>query len=327
MDKKHVIIGLSASQKLAAKIAKHLDAKLGKVEIKHFADGETIVTIKDTVRAKHVYLVQATSKPVNENLMELLIAIDAVRRASAKSITILCPYFGYARQDRKTNAREPITCKLACKLIETAGATRVAVVDIHSEQAQGFFEVPMDTITASYQIIKQIVKDYGLKNTVIVSPDYGSVKRARNISRGLGVPMAILDKRRPKPNQAEICTVLGDVKGKNCIIMDDMIDTGGTLLAGCAILKKKGAKNIIAGATHALFSKDAPARFNEAAKKKIFSALYLSNSLDNVYNLKIKNLKIVDISDLLSKIINVYVSDGKHTISELYATTSLRKGK
>lgn len=327
MDKRHLIIGLSASQKLATKIAKYLNAKLAKVDIKHFADGETIVTIKDTVRAKHVYIVQATSKPVNENLMELLIAIDAVRRASAKSITVLCPYFGYARQDRKTNAREPITCKLASKLIETAGATRVAVVDIHSEQAQGFFEVPVDTITASYQIIKKIVKDYGIKNTVIVSPDYGSVKRARNLSRGLGVPIAILDKRRPEPNKAEICTVLGDVKGKNCIIMDDMIDTGGTLLAGCEVLKKKGAKNIIAGATHALFSKDAPKKFNDAAKKKVFSSLYVSNSLDSVYDLKIKNLKIVDISDLLSKIINVYISDGKHTISELYATTALKRGK
>lgn len=327
MDNKHLIIGLTASHKLAEKIAKKLNTRVAKATIKHFADGETIVTMDETVRAKHVYFVQATSKPVNENLMELLIAIDSARRASAKSITVICPYFGYARQDRKTNAREPITCKLASKLIERAGADRITIVDLHSEQAQGFFEVPADTVTASYQIMKEIIKDYGVKNTIVVSPDYGSVKRARKLSHRLGLPMAILDKRRPEPNKAEICSVLGEVRGKNCIIIDDMIDTGGTLLAACAILKKKGAKNIIAGATHGLFSNNGEARFNDAAKKKIFSRLYVSNSIDNVYDLKIKNLKIVDISDLLSKIVNVYVSDGKHTITELYAATKIRREK
>lgn len=326
MDNRNLVIGLTASKKLANKIADHLHTKLAKTKILHFADGETMVAIGQTARAKDVYIVQATSKPVNENLMELLICIDAARRASARTITVISPYFGYARQDRKTNAREPITCKLAAKLIEAAGADRIALVDIHSEQTQGFFDIPVDTVTASYQIVKEITKKYGTRDTVIVSPDYGSVKRARKLAHALHLPIAILDKRRPKPNQAEILSVLGDVKGKNCIIMDDMIDTGGTLLAGCAVLRKKGAKKIVAGATHGLFSNNGEARFNEAAKNKCFDALYVSNSIDAVNDLKIKNLKIVDISELLSKIIKVYISDGKHTISELYAATGLKEG-
>lgn len=327
MDNKNIIIGLSASQKLASKIAKHLNTKLIKTVIKHFADGETLVSFEESVRAKNVYLIQSTCKPVNENVMELLIAIDALKRASAKSINVICPYYGYARQDRKTNSREPITCKLVAKLIETAGATRVTVVDIHSEQAQGFFDVPVDTVSASYLIANRIMKDYGTKNTIIVSPDYGSVKRARKLAHRLNLPIAILDKRRPSPNQAEICSVLGDVKGKNCIIVDDMIDTGGTLLAGCAALKKFGAKKIIAGATHGLFSKNAAEKFNTAMKKKHLNALYVANSLDSVDETKIKHLKIVDISLLLSQIISVYASDGKHSIAEVYASSTLRKGK
>jgi len=321
MKEKDIIFGLSASKKLAAKVAKHLDVELGDICIRHFADGETFVAPIDSVRDINVYIIQSTSKPVNENLMELLIAIDAVKRASSRSITVICPYYGYARQDRKTGPREPITCKLISKVIESAGADRVVLVDLHSDQTQGFYEIPVDTVTATFILMKAIAKDYSLKNAIIVSPDYGSVKRARKLAHLYNLPIAILDKRRPEPNKAEICNILGDVKGKNCIIIDDMIDTGGTLLAGCEVLRKNGAKAVIAGATHGLFSGESVGKFRTAARSKIFDALYITNTIDAVNDLDIKNLHIVDISEFIAQMIIVYASHGQKTISELYKAT------
>lgn len=317
-NNKNVLFALSASKELGKKVAKHLNMPLSPVDIKHFADGETMVKAVDSIRNKHVFVIQSTSKPVNENLMELLIAIDSFKRASAKSITVVLPYYGYARQDRKTLGREPITCKLVADLLEKAGATRFTIIDIHSNQAQGFFDVPVDTCSASYAVLGQMVKQLGTRNSVIVSPDYGSVKRARDLAEIYNLPVAILDKRRPKPNQAEITNVLGHVKDKNAIIIDDMIDTGGTLIAACRALKHKGVKKIYAGATHGLFSRDAAEHFNKALKEKWIDGLYISNTLDQVNHLKIKGMKIVDISSLLADILEIYMSDANKSITKLY---------
>lgn len=326
-QKKNVLFALSASKELGKRVAKHLGMPLSPVEIKHFADGETMVKAVNSIRNKHVFVIQSTSKPVNENLMELLIAIDSFKRASAKSITVLLPYYGYARQDRKTIGREPITCKLVADLLEKAGATRIAIIDLHSTQAQGFFDVPVDTCSASYTVLDAMIKESGLKNTVIVSPDYGSVKRARDLSLIYDLPVAILDKRRPEPNKAEITNVLGYVKGKNAIIIDDMIDTGGTLIAACKILKQKGVRSILAGATHGLFSKDAVNNFNAALKHKHIDKLYVANTLDHVYHLGIKGLKIVDISRLLADILDVYMSDTDKSITKIYSKLTKKNNK
>lgn len=328
-NKKNVLFALSASQELGKRIAKRLGMPLSPVDIRHFADGETMVKSVNSIRNKNVFVIQSTSKPVNENLMELLIAIDSFKRASAKSINVLLPYYGYARQDRKTIGREPITCKLVADLIAKAGATRVTIIDLHSQQAQGFFDMPVDTWSASYTVLSEMIKKVGTKNTVIVSPDYGSVKRARDLSEIYNLPVAILDKRRPEPNKAEIANVLGNVRGKNAIIIDDMIDTGGTLIAACKILKEKGVKSILAGATHGLFSRNAVENFNIALKKKYIDGLYIANTLDQVYTLGIKGMKIVDISPLLAEILKVYMSDDNRSITELYnkLTHGKNKGK
>lgn len=330
MDKqKNVLFALSASKELGKRVAKHLGMSLSPVEIKHFADGETMVKAVNSIRNKNVFVIQSTSKPVNENLMELLIAIDSFKRASAKSINVLLPYYGYARQDRKTIGREPITCKLVADLLQQAGATRITIIDLHSSQAQGFFDVPVDTCSASYTVLDAMIRSAGLKNTVIVSPDYGSVKRARDLSMQYNLPVAILDKRRPEPNKAEISNVLGYVKGKNAIIIDDMIDTGGTLIAACKVLKEKGVKKIYAGATHGLFSRDAVKNFNEALRRKYIDNLYIANTLDQVYTIGIKGLNIVDISGLLADILKVYMKDSTLSITQLYQrlTKSNSKGK
>ena len=323
-----IVFALSASKKLAQLVAKKLGCKLGDIVIKHFADGETMVKSSYSIRGKDVYVIQSTSKPVNENLMELLIALDSFKRASANSINVITPYFGYSRQDRKTDSREPITCKLAAKLIETAGATRLTVCDLHATQTQGFFEIPVDTVSAVHDLLKTIKNRHSFSNTVIVSPDYGSVKRARKLSQATGLPMVILDKRRPSPNIAEITNVLGEVKGKRCIIIDDMIDTGGTLVAACEVLKKKGATHIICAATHGLFSGEAVKRFNKALSDGTIDHLYVSNSLDSVYTCGIKKLHVVDISLLISELIKIYDGAGYGTITELYKkTTTLKRGK
>lgn len=320
-----IVFALSSSKKLGEAVAKRLNCKLGDITIKHFADGETMVKANESLRGKDVYVIQSTSKPVNESLMELLIAIDSFKRSSAKTITVFTPYFGYSRQDRKSESREPITCKLVSKLIEAAGATRITIVDLHALQTQGFFEIPTDTVSAFFLLLDAVKANRSFKNTVIVSPDYGSVKRASQISKLTGLPMAILDKRRPAPNIAEITNVLGNVKGKRCIIFDDMIDTGGTLVAACKALKNAGALSIECVATHGLFSRDAAERFNQALKEKTISKLYVSNTLDSVYECGIKGIKIVDISPLISELIKIYEGTGFKSISELYKNSI--KGK
>lgn len=317
MNKDINIIGLSGAKKITESICKYLKIKPLSVSISRFADGEILVRPEEGVRNKIVTIIQSLSKPVNEHLMELLIAIDSLKRSSAKTINVILPYYAYARQDRKTNGREPITAKLVANLIEKAGASRVTIIDIHSEQTQGFFEIPVDTLPSTFLTVREAVKSIKTTNLVVVSPDYGGVKRARSIANVLNCGLAILDKRRPRPNQAEIINILGNVENKDCLISDDMIDTGGTLVAACKVLRAKGAKSIRVAITHGIMSDPATERINDAMKNKIISHLYLTNSIESVYNLQIPNLTIVDLGKYLSEIIEVYHA---HTgsVSKIY---------
>lgn len=315
--KEAIIIGLSNSKELAKKISNETKIELADVNIKKFCDGETIVWPEHPVRGEQVFLIQSTCKPVNDSLMELLIAIDALRRASASSIIAIIPYYGYSRQDRKVRGREPITSRLVADLIQTAGADRVLTLDIHSEQQQGFFSIPFDSLTAIWVLLKELFADvkYSLDDVVIVSPDYGGVKRARLIAEKLHTPIAIVDKRRPKPNEVEVENILGDIEGKHCILPDDMIDTGGTMINVSKLLKKRGAKSISIIATHGLFNGDSINNFNQAIKDKVIDNLYVSNSIET--NIVPDGCKIVDISPILSNAINVYNS-GIGSISTIY---------
>lgn len=324
MHKDINIIGLTGAKKITESICRHLKVKPLPIFISHFADGEILVKPEVGVRNKVVTVIQSLSKPVNERLMELLIAIDALKRASAKIINVIIPYYAYARQDRKTNGREPITSKLVANLIEKAGASRVTIIDIHSEQTQGFFEIPVDTLPSTFLTVREAIKKIKTNNLVVVSPDYGGVKRARSIANVLNCGLAILDKRRPRPNHAEIINILGNVENKDCLISDDMIDTGGTLVAACKVLKNKGAKSINVAITHGIMSYPATERIIEAINSKIISNFYLTNSIESVYDLKIPNLTIVDLGKYLSEIIEVYHAHtgSVSTIYDQYAPKS-----
>ncbi|MDR0985592.1 MAG: ribose-phosphate pyrophosphokinase [Mycoplasmataceae bacterium] len=322
--KEMLIMGLSGAKKITESVCKYLKVKPMPTTISHFADGEILVRPEMTVRCHRVTVIQSLTKPVNEHIMELLIAIDALKRASAEKINVVIPYYAYARQDRKTLGREPITSKLLASLIERAGADRVAIVDIHSDQTQGFFDAPVDTLKATFLTVIQALKKMNTKNLVIVSPDYGGVKRARSIAGTLHVPLAILDKRRPIPNQAEVTNVLGDVNGKDCLISDDMIDTAGTIVAACRVLKQKGAKSITIAATHGVLSNPAVERLTKAVKEKTISNIYLTNSIESVYEKTIPNLQIVDLGKYLSEVIETYYND-HGSISKIYNHYNLRK--
>jgi len=244
---------------LANKIVEYMGTRLGDCEVKTFSDGEINVKINETVRGYDVYLIQSISQPVNENLMELLIMIDALKRASAASISVIMPYYGYARQDRKARGRDPITAKLVANLLTTAGANRVVTIDLHAEQIQGFFDIPLDNLWSFPVFADHFTEEQNInpEEYVVVSPDVGAVKRARKFAEKISTPLAILDKRRPKDNVAEIVNVIGDVKDKKCILIDDIIDTGGSLIGATEALLNAGAKEVTACATHGILSKDA----------------------------------------------------------------------
>ena len=231
MEKKTVIFALTSSVGLANEIAARLGIPLGLCDVKHFADGEIMVELGESVRGKNVYIVQSTCNPVSSNLMEVLIAIDACKRASAEHIAVVMPYFGYARQDRKAKPRQPITSKLIAGLLEKAGADRIITMELHATQIQGFFNIPADDISA-ISIIGSYFKELNLPDVVVVSPDHGGTTRARKLAEILHAPLAIIDKRRPKPNVAEAMNLIGDVNGKTAIMVDDIVDTAGTLTAG-----------------------------------------------------------------------------------------------
>jgi ribose-phosphate pyrophosphokinase len=258
----------NANKKLADAIASEMGKPLGRVVIDRFKDGEISVSIFETVRGKDVYLIQSTSEPVNENLMELLILIDAMKRASANKINAVIPYFGYARQDRKAKARDPITAKLVANLLTAAGADRVVTMDLHADQIQGFFDIPIDNLQGLPILIKYF-KRKKIKDLVVVSPDHGSVKRARAMALPFDAPIAIIDKRRPKANAVEIMNVIGEIKGKNCILVDDMIDTAGTITAAAGQLIKMGAKDIYACASHGVLSGPAIRNIKRCAIKEM----------------------------------------------------------
>ncbi len=257
-----------ASVQLAGKIAEYLGITLGDMQISSFSDGETYVEINENVRGRDIFLVQSTSPPVDNNLMELLIMIDACRRASAKRITAVIPYYGYARQDKKDKPRVPITAKLVANLITTAGVDRVLTMDLHVDQIQGFFDIKVDHLFATPVIVDYFRKKE-LENLVILSPDVGGLRRARVYARALQVPLTIVDKRRPLANKAKVINIIGEVKDKQVLIVDDMIDTGGTLLAAVDILKKKGASTIRVACTHPIFSDNAIQKLKESVLKEI----------------------------------------------------------
>lgn len=243
----------SANEEFAKKISKYLSLPLSNAGVKRFSDGEISIQIDESVRGKDVFIIQSTCVPTNDNLMELLIMTDALRRSSASSITAIIPYFGYARQDRKASPRVPITAKLVANLIESAGVDRVATIDLHAGQIQGFFDIPVDNLYGSI-VFNDYIKAKNFKNPIIASPDIGGVARARSVAKALGLDIVIVDKRREKANESEVMNVIGDVNGKEVILVDDIIDTAGTIVKAAEVFKTKGAKSVIACCTHPVLS-------------------------------------------------------------------------
>ena len=268
MKNKTIVLALTSSVSLANEIVSQLGLPLGQCEVRHFADGEIMVELDQSVRGKDVFIVQSTCNPVSSNLMEVLICIDACKRASANSITCVMPYFGYARQDRKAKPRQPITAKLVSDLLEVAGADRIMTMELHASQIQGFFDIPVDDITA-IGIIGHYFKEKNLDDVVVVSPDHGGVTRARKLAEILHAPLAIIDKRRPKPNVAEAMNLIGDVNGKHAIIIDDIVDTAGTLVSGIDMLYENGAKAVYASCVHGVLSGPAIERLNNSKLNEV----------------------------------------------------------
>lgn len=254
----------TSNPELAQQIADYLDSPLTTTEIQRFSDGEIFVRIDENVRGEDIFIIQSTSHPANDHLMELLICIDALKRASAKRITAVIPYFGYARQDRKTGGRTPITAKLVANLIAEAGADRVLTLDLHAGQIQGFFDIPTDNLFVTPVFEDDINKHFKVDNLMVVSPDVGGVVRARALATRLGADIAIVDKRRPKAGQSEVMNIIGDVEGRRCIIFDDIVDSGGTLCNAAAELKARGATEVAAYVTHGVLSGKAHQRIKES---------------------------------------------------------------
>jgi ribose-phosphate pyrophosphokinase len=259
----------NANPKLAEAVVKHLGIPLGKALVGRFSDGEVQVEIQENVRGKHVFILQSTCAPTNDNLMELMVMVDALKRASARRITAAIPYFGYARQDRRPrSARVAITAQVVANLLEVAGVERVLTMDLHADQIQGFCDIPVDNIYASPILLEDLRKK-NYEDLLVVSPDVGGVVRARALAKQLGVDLAIIDKRRPKANVAEVMNIIGEVDGRNCVIMDDMIDTGGTLCKAAQVLKERGAKQVFSYCTHPVLSGGAAARIADSALDEV----------------------------------------------------------
>ena len=255
----------NANPSLAAEIAENLGIELGAATVGRFSDGEVTVELHQNVRARDVFVVQPTCAPTNENLMDLLIMVDALKRASAERISAVIPYFGYARQDRRPRStRVPISAKVVANLLQTVGVARILTMDLHADQIQGFFDIPVDNIYASPVLLGDL-RQKGYEDLIVVSPDVGGVVRARALAKQLGCDLAIIDKRRPKPNVSEVMHVIGEIEGRNCVIMDDMIDTAGTLVKAAEVLKERGAKKVYAYCTHPIFSGPAIERINQGS--------------------------------------------------------------
>lgn len=317
MSSKLQLFSLSSNRPLAEAVAAKVGVPLGDCTVQRFADGEVMVQINESVRGKHVYIIQSTSNPVNEHLMELLIMIDALKRASAKTINVVMPYYGYARQDRKAKAREPITSKLVANLIESAGATRAITLDLHAPQIQGFFDIPIDDFRAM-PLFSQYFIEKGLdtKDVVVVSPDHGGATRARKLAESLDVPIAIIDKRRPRPNVAEVMGIIGNVDGKIAILIDDMIDTAGSISKAVDALIDAGAKEVYTAATHAVLSGPAIERIEASQMKE----LVITDSIYNEAAYKCDKIKVISIDDLLATAIRFIYQE--KAVSKLFVDYS-----
>jgi ribose-phosphate pyrophosphokinase len=308
------LISGKANNPLSQAIAKHLNIPLMNATIKRFSDSEIFVEINENVRGQDVFVIQPTAFPANETIMELLIILDTLKRASAKRITAVIPYFGYARQDRKPGPRTPISAKLVANLITIAGANRVLTLDLHAGQIQGFFDIPLDNLYAEPVLVKDIKEKYNLKNTAIISPDVGGVVRARAFAKRLDTTLAIIDKRRLKPNESEVLNVIGDVKGKDCIIVDDIVDTAGTLCNASDALMSMGAKSVVAYITHGVLSGPAIERIaNSSLKELVITDSILQPELTKFKQAKIS---VISISALMGEAMKRIADDG--SVSSLF---------
>ncbi len=301
----------NSHMELAGKIASIMGKPLGKATVTEFSDGEISVSLWETVRGIDCYIIQSTCAPVNSNLMELLIMIDAMKRASAGRINAVIPYYGYARQDRKAKARDPITAKLVANLLMAAGADRVVTMDLHAAQIQGYFDIPVDHLVG-LPILTKYFKEKNMEDIVIVSPDHGSVPRARSMAQPLNAPIAIVDKRRPEPNKSEIMHIIGDIEGKNCILVDDMIDTAGTITNAAKALKDLGAKSVKACTTHPILS--GPAR--ERLQASAIEELVVLDTVPIPEERRTSNMKILSVAPLFAEAMTRIFTNG--SISKLF---------
>ncbi|MCL1851564.1 MAG: ribose-phosphate pyrophosphokinase [Peptococcaceae bacterium] len=302
----------NANPALAQEIADYLGVKLGVASVKRFGDGETSIEIAESVRGSDVFVIQPTCSPTNDNVMELLIMIDALSRASASRITAVAPYYGYARQERKVRAREPITAKLIANLITIAGADRVVTMDLHAPAIQGFFDIPLDHLPAAPILAEYFMKKK-LENICVVSPDIGGVGRARNFAELIGASLAIVDKRRPEPNVSEVMHVIGDMENKNVIMIDDIIDTGGTIVQAAAKLKEKGAVRVFACCTHAVFSDNAVNNLNNS----VIEEIVVTNTIPVPQKAIDAKIHVLSVAPFLGEAI-LHVNENR-SISKLFA--------
>ena len=302
----------NSNKSLSKEIASILNLPLTDATIKKFADEEMFVEINENVRGQDIYLIQSTSKPANEHLIELLICIDALKRASAKQITAVMPYFGYARQDRKPGPRTPISAKLIANLITTSGANRVLTIDLHAGQIQGFFDIPVDNLYAAPILVNDIKQKFSLKDTIITSPDVGGVVRARYIANKLDINLAIVDKRREKANVSEVLNIIGDVKNKDCILIDDIVDTAGTLTNAAEALMSSGAKSVSAYVTHGVFSEPALKRLKDSKLKELVT----TNTIKKISNEEDSKIRRLSIAPLIAEAVKRI--DNYSSVSSLF---------
>lgn len=319
-----VVFSLTSNKELVKEICEFLKITEGEINIEHFADGEVLVVPKESVRGKKVFIIQSTCNPVNDRLMELLVCVDAVKRASAKEIAVIVPYYGYARQDRKAAARQPITAKLVADLLMTAGINRIITVDLHAQQIQGFFDIATDDLTFIPLIGSYFEDKFNINDEiVVVSPDHGGTVRARSLAEILHAPIAIIDKRRPRPNVVEVNNVIGDVKDKICIVVDDICDTGGSLVAGVNLLKEYGAKEIYACVTHGVFSKDALDKIDKSPIKEMIISNTIPLSKETLD--KYKKIKVLSIGEMLASIISNIAKD--KSVSKIFDMYKVKRGR
>ena len=293
-----IVLSGTSNIPLAQEVAKTLDTQLTKVDIKRFSDGEISIRILENVRGTDAFVIQSTSAPANDNLMEIMLLVDALRRASARRITVVIPYYGYGRQDRKVEPRVPISAKVVAGMLEGVGIKRLLTMDMHADQIQGFFENPVDHLYAAPVLINYL-KGKQLKEPVMVSPDSGGAERARFFAKQMNASLAIVDKRREKANESEVMNVIGEINGKSCILIDDMIDTAGTICKAAAALKEKGAADVFAAATHGVLSGEAINRIEESP----ISELLITNSIPIPPEKQLKKIKVLSVASLIGKAI------------------------